>query len=29
MKSSILAVGRLALHYVEENPAEVLAALDD
>ena len=24
-----LAVGRLALHYVEENPDEVLAALDD
>jgi hypothetical protein len=24
-----LAVGRLALHYAEENPDEVLAALDD
>jgi transposase len=24
-----LAVGRLALHYAEENPVEVLAALDD
>ena len=24
-----LAVGRLALHYAEENPEEVLAALDD
>jgi hypothetical protein len=24
-----LAVGRLALHYAEENPDEVVAALDD
>ena len=24
-----LAVGRVALHYAEENPDEVLAALDD